>query len=186
MSEQDNIKLAKGFGYKAQDVNQCIERLVAKKNDLKSQIDKLRDELKEKTEQNKKLEEQIETLKTDCQKLKDSEAKRVDDFGELMENGKKIVNQMLEDAKQESAETIYKAKTVLDDAKAEAEQIKSRSLNDVKNISALLAEIAKTSAKSKEHVVSLYDQIDSHYQSFIDEMQKNAQEIFPKESDGQQ
>ncbi|WP_099204258.1 hypothetical protein [Scatolibacter rhodanostii] len=182
MSEQDSVKFAKGFGYKTSDVDSWIDKLFEEKMDLESQLDKLKKELRTLKEQKEEVEKKYSELQTEQNKIKLLETKRVDDFAELMDNGKKIVNQMIEEAKQEAAETIYDSKKVLDEAKEEASQIKSRSIHDVKSISALLAEIAKASAKSKEQVVSLYNQIDNHYNGFIEEMQKKAAEIFPKEN----
>lgn len=180
MSEHD-IALAKGFGYKAGEVDACIDKLLKENEDLETEIDKLKSELKELKAEKAKFDKRDEEWKQREKELAEKEAKQVRDFADLMENGKRIVGQMTEDAKQKSEEITYNSRQLMENAKIDAQKIKDRSLQDVKNISSLLAEIAKTSAKSKETVSGLYDQIDQHYQSFVAELQRISTEVLSKE-----
>ncbi len=180
MIERDSIKFAKGFGYKTQDVDQWIDKLTSTIEELENDLKSKKQELSALREKSQQFEKELTEQRDEGQKLKQDELTRINDFSSLMDNGKKIVNQMKEDAKLEAAEIIYNARKVLLESEEEAERIKNRSMHDVKNMSALLAEISKISAKSKEQVNVLYTQIDDHYQEFISEIQRKAAEILEK------
>lgn len=191
MLDTDNIKFSRGFGYKAQDVDDCIDRLLDEKAQLKHQIDVLRKEAQSLRVQRDELEKKLlnasssinvnnDTRRTE---VTDLETKQVRDFADLMDNGKKIVTQMVNEAKQQAAEILGNAKQVMENAERESEEIKSRAFNDIKGVSALLAEIAKASSQSKEHVTALYDEIEMHYQDFVDEIKMRTGDILSAEND---
>lgn len=150
------------------------QTLAAENAKLRQAVNKYTEAVKCLQDENKEMTEKYTALELETSHLKNAEMEKLEEFSEVISEGKKMMNQILVRSEQEARQIEFAAKQVLDEAQLQAQHMRNQSALEMEGVLETFRNVGHLAKQSKEELTALCDAAEEKVLRYVTQMEAAA------------